>query len=413
MAAYIRKYTSLLQHLQRLEILEAYQLKPLIDGKDLAKAMSMPTGPWMKDALDVVMAWQLRTPGQTEPAAAVEEVKKHGELAFSLAQHFLKLTICPLFQKSKPTTLTDNARIHKTTTTARNHPHHTDDEFTKPWKHASNYNVLLLLGWSVKNISETAVRQLWPLVIPPVLTLIDDWETKYKRLGCQLLNTTLLKTQPLLLQQTGLSPVFEEALAPALTYIPPLLKDEEASTLLPDVYQTLITLAEKSYNNSKDTSRADALDVIIRKGIIYGYAHASEFPAVTNVLLQQLSILTNKLGILSVKHLKFVIPMLVEVLSSSHATGRPDLLHNASVCLHSVLRNCWPRIFAYHGDILKGITLCWLNLEDSGILTDELCDDLRANIKLLKGAVAEEVAFADEAAFLIAADKRLSSLFEM
>ncbi|KAF2771388.1 poly A polymerase C-terminal region-like protein [Teratosphaeria nubilosa] len=71
-----RNYTSFVVHLRQLDILEAYSLKPLLDGKTLAKALSTPPGPWMKEALDVAMAWQLRHPNSTSTEEAIEEVRQ-------------------------------------------------------------------------------------------------------------------------------------------------------------------------------------------------------------------------------------------------------------------------------------------------------------------------------------------------
>ncbi|KAF2458994.1 hypothetical protein BDY21DRAFT_339476 [Lineolata rhizophorae] len=65
-------YAKFLSHMTSLNILDAYALKPLIDGKALSKALSAPPGPWMKDALDVVMAWQLRNPNATDAKEAIQ-----------------------------------------------------------------------------------------------------------------------------------------------------------------------------------------------------------------------------------------------------------------------------------------------------------------------------------------------------
>src|ERR1700761_3099027 len=99
-AAIERKYSTFATHLRDLDILEAYTFKPLMDGKALAKALSTPPGPWMKDALDVVMAYQLRHPDKANAEDAIVEVQNHrqtgvngGELTSSLVEHFLKLTI--------------------------------------------------------------------------------------------------------------------------------------------------------------------------------------------------------------------------------------------------------------------------------------------------------------------------------
>ena len=57
-----RKFSAFTQLAADYDVLEAYALKPLLDGKALAKALDTPPGPWMKDALDVVMAYQLHYP---------------------------------------------------------------------------------------------------------------------------------------------------------------------------------------------------------------------------------------------------------------------------------------------------------------------------------------------------------------
>ncbi|KAK8096358.1 uncharacterized protein PG998_014226 [Apiospora kogelbergensis] len=64
-----------LDHLQELDVMEAPLLKRLIDGTQLAKALGVQPGRWMTPALDVCVAWQLRNPGVTDPAGAIEEVR--------------------------------------------------------------------------------------------------------------------------------------------------------------------------------------------------------------------------------------------------------------------------------------------------------------------------------------------------
>lgn len=75
----ISSYATFLSQLAKLDVLEAYKYKPLVTGTELASALSTPPGPWMKDALEVVMAWQLRHPEVKDRAAAIEAVKAHNE----------------------------------------------------------------------------------------------------------------------------------------------------------------------------------------------------------------------------------------------------------------------------------------------------------------------------------------------
>lgn len=49
-------------------------LKPIAGGKQITKSLSAKDGPWLKSALDMVMAWQLRHPDEKDPQGAIDEV---------------------------------------------------------------------------------------------------------------------------------------------------------------------------------------------------------------------------------------------------------------------------------------------------------------------------------------------------
>lgn len=71
---FLGEWQLFLDHLQELDVLGAPSLKRIIDGTQLASALGVKPGRWMAGALDVCVAWQLRNPGVTDPAGAVEEV---------------------------------------------------------------------------------------------------------------------------------------------------------------------------------------------------------------------------------------------------------------------------------------------------------------------------------------------------
>lgn len=68
-----------LDHLGEMEVLDAPSWRRLIDGTQLAKALDIKPGKWMGAALDVCIAWQFRNPKATDPAGAVEEVKRRAD----------------------------------------------------------------------------------------------------------------------------------------------------------------------------------------------------------------------------------------------------------------------------------------------------------------------------------------------
>lgn len=402
-------------------------LKPLLDGKALAKAIGTPPGPWMKDALDVVMAWQLRNPDITDPQQAIEEVKiqrqANGELTSALIRHFLKLTIRPLFIKASPSTVTEQGR--KVTTTAlpkKITMEDQDDAIKRPWKSTKDAYALDILRWTVESLDGKIIAEVWPLVVPPILTLIDDWETKYKNVGAERLHSLLRVTPPDLLVRTGLGEVFEEALLPCLTYLPPLTPQDDSIALLATVYPCLLTLScvrfPREPNSTvrnpspNDLRRAKALSTILQKGILHGYSHISENPTIVTCLFRNLIPLLDAMGIDSVKHLKYTIPMLVETLAHPLGSGSLEMLESATEGLKAVIRNAWPRMTGWRGEILKGLCFCWANLGD-GAKVEQLKDKMREVVKMLQVALSadKDVDLNEDVKLLIAADARLAPLF--
>ncbi|KAK4574883.1 CCA tRNA nucleotidyltransferase, mitochondrial [Recurvomyces mirabilis] len=419
-----RKYTAFVQHLQNLNLLDVCTLKPLLDGKALAKALDTPPGPWMKEALDVVMAWQLRNPSITDPTQAIEQVRsKRGELAHALVVHFLKFTIRPLFAKTKPSGVTDQGRKIKSEILPKRIGMEDDEDAARPWKTGKDADVLHLLRWVVEALDAKLVEEVWPMIVPPVLTLLDDWEAKYKKLGAELLRRLLQTVPPLLLERTGLGEVFDGALRPCLTSVPPMTPEEDSIELLSAVYPALMQLAAVRYpveavpgmlaiTAHSAAQRTKYLDSLLRKGIIQGCNLADRFPHVLTVLLQHLIPLLNKLGIESVKHLKYLLEITTPVLSQASVVAEIPTLLAATKALQAIILSCWPRIAEYRGEVLKGLALCWINiakLDRPG--AESLRVELKETVKILRAALRDEVDFRAEGAVLVAADSRLADLF--
>ncbi|KAJ8130569.1 hypothetical protein O1611_g3059 [Lasiodiplodia mahajangana] len=73
---FLGEWQLFLDHLRRLDVLDAPSMKRIIDGTQLAKSLNLKPGKWMAGALEVCVAWQLRHPDATDPAGAIEEVNK-------------------------------------------------------------------------------------------------------------------------------------------------------------------------------------------------------------------------------------------------------------------------------------------------------------------------------------------------
>lgn len=380
----------------------------------------------MKDALDVVMAWQLRNPSITDPSEAVEEVRrKRGELSSSLVRHFLKLTIRPHFAKTRSSNVTASGRKVETAVLPKRIGMEPTEDVTKPWKSGKEAQGLELLAWVVSALDERLVEEMWPMIIPPVLTLVDDWESKYKRIGAQLLQQLLAITPPLLLERTGLGEVFEGALMPAMTNVPTIVPEDESVELLSVVYPALLTLAQVRFpmdlpSGSKRPSsdvqreRTKYFDRILRDGILQGYDIAGQYPRVVTLLFQKLVSVLNGLGPESIKHLMYVLPVLTGTLSHSGSVGHPPLLFADIEAIQTVIRTCWPRMTKWKGEVLKGLTLCWLQADEleSGD-AQMLRQGLRDTARLLHAALGDAGRWDEDCANLVDADDRVRDLLMM
>jgi len=390
-------------YLDELGLQSAYDLKPIVDGKALAEALGTHPGPWMKDALDIVMAWQLRHQDTTTKEDAIEAVKnKHGELTTSLVRHFLTLTIRPLFEKTQTHNVTaQGRRVTASKGLPRKYEGIEDEAITRPWKAEKESSALDLLSWVIKCLDQKLTEQTWPLLIPPLLTLVDDVDTRYKARGCEYLTGLFSATSSALMARTGLGEVFETAMVPCLSYLPTLTPEEESITLLNAAYPAFFSLAavrypartpttniaavyerlESSRNHTRiqppSTERVKFLIRILHSHILPSISHVSEYPRIVAALLNHVATVLYTLGINAVSHMMYVLPLLTAQLTAPFAAACPPLLTSATKALQAVLANAWPRVYLWRGEILKGLCGCWMNASE-----EQFDDTIKQGFKL-------------------------------
>jgi tRNA nucleotidyltransferase/poly(A) polymerase len=446
----LSEYITFISHIVSLNILDAHTFKPIIDGTTLARALDTRPGPWMKGALDIVMAWQLRNPSITAPAAAIEEVKaseiinkpppdkkkkveqnghiakkqKKGELTSTLVSYFLRETLKPLFSaKANPEiTAAGRRRIRQH---AKNDELDFEDEMTKPWKSGHNRWAIELLLWCCNSVDEKVLEREWGYIIPPLLTVLDDTNTKIRAKGCNMLVALLSNCSPALLKRTGLEPLFEESLYASVTYLPSLTPEEESVILLDAALPALLALTSVSHppaeDDTHDASRQKSLDTILRKAILQPYSHAGEHVRISQTLLSHLPSILQTMGIDSIKYLKDLLPLLSNILSDPFGPAHPPLLLEAARATESVILNAWPRISNWRGEVLKGVTVCWIRLdEEGGEINKRTLQELRKEFKtiidmvkyVVKAQESSEKTCQEEMDKLMGADGRLKELLD-
>lgn len=75
-----QEWQNFIDHLEKMQLMDAPSIKPIIDGKQLSKELGgVKPGIWMRPALDLCMEWQLRHPEADDYGGAVEQVKQRRE----------------------------------------------------------------------------------------------------------------------------------------------------------------------------------------------------------------------------------------------------------------------------------------------------------------------------------------------
>jgi len=404
----------------------------------------------MAQALDIIMAWQLRNPDISDAAAAIEEVKasnllkidangsakspaeprKQGELTSALISHFLRHVLKPLFVQAKTKAdITPAGRKKIGELPQRSFGQGgpvLDDQNSNPWKYESAW-AMDLLAWICMKLDVKIVEQEWGYLLPPVLTLLEDTDTSIRAKGCDLLRLLLLSTPPPLLQRTGLAPLFEDTLTISLSYVPTLTPQEESAVLLPAAFSALLTLIDTAYappppHERLSAARLASLTRLLRRSIIQPFSHVHDYPLAATALLAAAPAVLDRLGVDAIAHLKDLVPLLAGVLADALAVAaQPTLVLAAVRGLRSTIANAWPRVAAWRGEVLRGVAVCWVRVGEEmgglqGVNADLLVikEELRACVGMLREVMVRDglgKAFEDDTTMLVHADGRLQSLF--
>lgn len=319
--------------------------------------MGIKPGPWMKDALDVVMAWQLRNPDAVDPSQAIEEVKKsrNSELPSRLITHFLSLTIPPFFPQTSSS----------------------ENKEDKPWKNPKNEYFVDLLKWSLKTSSEADIKNNMPFLRPPIMEMLLDTDLLWRARACELITLLLEAAPPAFIISHGYDKMFSSELFPFFNFLPSLTPESESVTLLQSVYPALIAL----YNATG--KEEEMLDKMVRDGVISPLHHfptPGTYPRLATLFFTELAKLLGLLKINSVKHLQHTLPLLSAIIQDPLTPAHPPLLVAACKATQSTILNGWPRIDVERAmQIYAWVCHAWINC---GKFTDETSlKDARAELK--------------------------------
>lgn len=369
----------------------------MVDGKQLTKELDTKPGPWVKDALDLVMVWQLRHPDETDPKGAIEAVKT-GELTPLLASQFLELTIRPLFSKRELPNVTPQGHQRMPGTARRRALDESEDEI-QSWKESTNSSALQLLQWCLVSLSPRQLEDRWGLLIPPILRMVDDVEAKFKVIGLNALHMLLRKISPDHIRRTGMGPVIEAAIRPAMYSLPSLTPEPDSVAILEAGFNAWMILALRRWppqtgsfdidqyavippspidyreqdasvqGKSPEIGTSYELLVHLKVHMLHGYIASSlrhieaKYSQLARLLLVHLQALLRVAGPKMIEEKHTIMPLVTEYLQDPLvAKTNPELLVQAARTLKTILACAWTMIWFWRSELLEAICDAWINV---------------------------------------------------
>lgn len=252
--------------------------------------------------------------------------------------------------------------------------------------------------------------------------MIDDDSVAFKARGCSLLTKFLTPIHTChsdLPGRTNLSSVFDDALTPCLLSLPAITPEDEALQILGVAYPALLLVLQTRYHidsladgprkapgREDQTAYISRVTKILRDNIVPSFHHISSttptaatqsyiasfpYPRLSTLLLNQLQIILQELGIHTVKYLQELVPVVYTTLINPFGTAYTPLLVAAVGAARAVILNAHPRIWRFRAELLAAFCECWLHVcedDDESIKeTPSRQAELRNLKNLLQGAV--------------------------
>ncbi|KAE9388619.1 hypothetical protein BT96DRAFT_428892 [Gymnopus androsaceus JB14] len=247
---------------------------------------------------------------------------------------------------------------------------------SQAWKkHPAASNVVF---WCLRNIQTQDYDRLWYLVIPPIMTFLDDYQVPYKLIGVQMVNMLLEHVPRDILKRTGVDGLIITSLNTCLGQLdhpesPKLIHEAIAASLS---LSLLTTTAESS-------TRFDQLCALLGERVIgMVWLYSSDKPGVVQASVEALPPLLRALGLGCTRYLKALIPQLTHPLLPVAFRSTPVQLQIHSLnALTIVIQECSHRMPLWKGTIINAISRCWVHLADTSSIDDSR-EQLTASLTL-------------------------------
>jgi Tti2 family len=216
-------------------------------------------------------------------------------------------------------------------------------EFIKPAFQQTNWDADTVSVLETIILSLTYSDDLFGLLVPPVMTLIDHHDATYKTTGAKLLHHAISTATPTRLRGADIYLVFRKSLIDTSRWI------DSPELML----QSILALVELKKAYIKESPEYYAfLEEIMEECVLRNYIYATKVPA-TQILVQTATTLIPLLEINTFTYMNQLVDVAVESMLICELT---HLSLNLLVVLTSY---CWAGMDTVASKVLVALAECW------------------------------------------------------
>ncbi|GAA5887425.1 hypothetical protein JCM5296_007135 [Sporobolomyces johnsonii] len=271
---------------------------------------------------------------------------------------------------------------------------HEDGEEAGGWRREAGLAGVVALV--IQGLEPGEIEDVWPLVLPPLLSYLDDYDPAHKILGLSILDSLLDgRVDAALLRRTGVGKVFEQSLSSCFSALSHPLSAQLLASAHPVALELVRLLHPASSSSSSspqdDEARFNALSTLVSTSVVAAWEFKAGHVAIETVSARALRGLVSELGAGCVRWLQVVVPHLCDLLEGSAGAGTSpevrEMRIEAAWALRDVVEQARVRMGRWEARIVGAVGRCWVELreeEERRARTSEerdeksLVDDLRA-----------------------------------
>ncbi|KAH8113299.1 hypothetical protein DFH11DRAFT_1601249 [Phellopilus nigrolimitatus] len=369
---------------RELHVPESFKTKTVDDKK---------VEEWNKSARQILKDLKVNGPLNAQILASVAELEGHEEWlateTYQLARDILfsahpdieavkvvlESHVKPLFLSNPHPQL--NLATGRTLPRTAGGPMASQDYYDEQtWK--KHPGVANVVSWCIRQIPAESYEQVWHLLIPPVMTFLDDYQAPYKLRGVTLVSELLKSVPASLLKRTGIG----HLLMTSLNRVIMNLHDPTSPRLIRLTVPVTLRLIDLT-TVPDSTERFDQLCQLLGENIIGGaWMYAPHEQETIEASLDVLPLIVGSLGIGAARYMKALIPQCIHCVTPNELRPSPHSLNVAALrALLSIIRECQPRIYRWKGEIIEGVGKYWVSICDA--------EEKKGDNKLEQGLVKE------------------------